>query len=79
MAWVESERYGLFEEAKKLELKHAKIAAFGSTRRGNLAAKDDPQLQTLLDAETPVVTILEKPGSCMSLKSCESSLRRILE
>ena len=49
-----------FEEAKKLELKHAKIAAFGSTRRGNLAAKDDPQLQTLLHAETPVVTIFGK-------------------
>ncbi|MEM9158404.1 MAG: citramalate synthase [Verrucomicrobiota bacterium] len=49
-----------FEEAKKLELKHAKIAAFGSTRRANLKAEDDPQLGTLLDAETPVVTIFGK-------------------
>ncbi len=49
-----------FEEAKKLKLKHAKIAAFGSTRRANLKAEEDPQLQTLLDAETPVVTIFGK-------------------
>ncbi|MBT3480001.1 MAG: citramalate synthase [Opitutales bacterium] len=49
-----------FEEAKSLKLKHAKIAAFGSTRRANLSASEDPQLQTLLDAETPVVTIFGK-------------------
>jgi len=49
-----------FDEAKKLDLKHSKIAAFGSTRRGNLKADEDPQLQTLLEAETPVVTIFGK-------------------
>ena len=49
-----------FEEAKKLNLKRAKIAAFGSTRRASLSAKDDPQLKLLLDANTPVVTIFGK-------------------
>ena len=49
-----------FEEAHKLELKHAKIAAFGSTRRAGLNAADDPQLKLLLEAETPVVTIFGK-------------------
>ncbi len=49
-----------FEEAKKLNLRHAKIAAFGSTRRANLKAEADPQLQTLIDAQTPVVTIFGK-------------------
>ena len=49
-----------FEEAKKLDLKRAKIAAFGSTRRASLSAKDDPQLKLLLDANTPVVTIFGK-------------------
>ncbi len=49
-----------FEAAKKLKLKHAKIAAFGSTRRANLKAEEDPQLRTLLDAETPVITIFGK-------------------
>ncbi|MGJ8633468.1 MAG: citramalate synthase [Luteolibacter sp.] len=49
-----------FREAKKLELKHAKLAAFGSTRRANVKVEEDPQVQLLLDAETPVVTIFGK-------------------
>lgn len=49
-----------FDLARNLELKHARLTAFGSTRRANLDAHQDPQLQTLLDAETPVVTIFGK-------------------
>jgi len=49
-----------FEAAKKLQLKHAKIAAFGSTRRAGLAAEDDSQLKLLLEADTPIVTIFGK-------------------
>ncbi len=51
---------GFFELAKDIEFSHAKLAAFGSTRRASLAAKDDPQLRQLLEAETPVVTIFGK-------------------
>jgi 2-isopropylmalate synthase len=49
-----------FQEAKKLELKHAKLAAFGSTRRANTPVEEDPQVALLLAAETPVVTIFGK-------------------
>jgi len=49
-----------FELAKKKAFAHARIAAFGSTRRAHLKAEDDPQLATLLAAETPVVTIFGK-------------------
>lgn len=49
-----------FDLAKKKRFKHAKISAFGSTRRANLRAENDPQLATLLQAETPVVTIFGK-------------------
>src|SRR3954452_13030645 len=49
-----------FEEAAKRTWKHAKIAAFGSTRRGGVDVAQDPQVQTLLDAQTPVVTIVGK-------------------
>jgi len=49
-----------FEEASKREWTHAKIAAFGSTRRGGVKVQDDAQLRTLLDANTPVVTIVGK-------------------
>jgi 2-isopropylmalate synthase len=49
-----------FDLAKKKTFNHARIAAFGSTRRANLRAENDPQLATLLEAETPVVTIFGK-------------------
>lgn len=49
-----------FREAKNLKLKHAKLAAFGSTRRADVAVEDDAQVRLLLEAETPVVTIFGK-------------------
>ncbi len=49
-----------FELARNVKFKNAKLAAFGSTRRATLAAKDDPQVLKLLEAETPVVTIFGK-------------------
>ncbi len=51
---------GFFREAKKLKLRHAKLAAFGSTRRAGIPVEDDPQVRLLLEAETPVVTIFGK-------------------
>jgi 2-isopropylmalate synthase len=49
-----------FAEAKKLKLKHAKLAAFGSTRRAGVKPSDDAQLRTLLESEMPVLTIVGK-------------------
>jgi 2-isopropylmalate synthase len=49
-----------FARARKLKLKHARVAAFGSTRRANVATADDLNLRQLLKAETPVVTIVGK-------------------
>src|SRR5215831_20777833 len=49
-----------FERARQLKLEQASLAAFGSTRRRNLACCDDPGMQSLLAAETPVVTIFGK-------------------
>ncbi len=49
-----------FEEAAKHNWQHARIAAFGSTRRAGISADKDPQIQTLVDAQTPVVTIFGK-------------------
>jgi 2-isopropylmalate synthase len=49
-----------FGPAMKLGLKHAKIVAFGSTRRpGNTAAADE-NLRMILDAGTPVACIVGK-------------------
>ena len=49
-----------FSAVKKLSLKRARIAAFGSTRRANITAADDLNIRLLLQAETPVVTIVGK-------------------
>jgi 2-isopropylmalate synthase len=49
-----------FAEAKQLKLKHAKLAAFGSTRRAGVKASEDAQLRTLLDSGMPVTTIVGK-------------------
>ncbi|MCF7763285.1 MAG: citramalate synthase [Verrucomicrobia bacterium] len=49
-----------FAQARTRKWKHARVAAFGSTRRKNVAVADDPQVRLLLEAETPVVTIFGK-------------------
>lgn len=49
-----------FREIKKVRLKHAKVAAFGSTRRANVKAAQDNNLQLLLKADTPVATVVGK-------------------
>ena len=47
-----------FAAARTLKLRHAKIAAFGSTRRHGVTCDADQNVRTLLAAETPVVTIV---------------------
>jgi len=49
-----------FKAIRKEELSHAKIAAFGSTRRVRTRVQDDPVVKSLLAAKTPVVTIYGK-------------------
>src|SRR4051812_20742851 len=49
-----------FQQVKKLTLKHAKVAAFGMTRRRNTRAEEDTCIKALLEADTPLVTIVGK-------------------
>jgi len=49
-----------FHAIRKETLKHARIAAFGSTRRAQVAASEDAGTLALLEAATPVVTIFGK-------------------
>jgi 2-isopropylmalate synthase len=44
----------------ELTLRHAQLAAFGATRKAGTVAADDPQVRALLDARTPVVTLVAK-------------------
>lgn len=50
----------LFERARDLDLKHAKMTAFGSTRYAKSAVEDDENIKALLSAKTEVVTIFAK-------------------
>ncbi|MCD6256466.1 citramalate synthase [Candidatus Aerophobetes bacterium] len=49
-----------FKRVKSIHFNHAKIAAFGSTRRKNTPVEKDSNIISLLEAETPVVTIFGK-------------------
>src|SRR5512135_3482850 len=49
-----------FERAREIEWEHAAIAAFGSTCRVGAQPEDDANIQALLDAGTPVCTVVGK-------------------
>lgn len=70
---------GFFEEAKRLRLRTAKIAAFGSTRRAKVTCEKDSSIQALLQAETPVVTIVGKSWDFHVTEALKISLEANLE
>jgi isopropylmalate/homocitrate/citramalate synthase len=49
-----------FKQVKKLKLKNAKIASFGTTRKFGAKPSQDINLKVLLAADTPVVTLVGK-------------------
>ncbi|MBT4485477.1 MAG: citramalate synthase [Candidatus Latescibacteria bacterium] len=49
-----------FKQARELELKNAKLVAFGSVRNRKNQTEQDPNIQSLLQAETPVVSLFGK-------------------
>jgi len=49
-----------FKDAKKLGLKSARLAAFGSTRRKGITPAKDPQVKDLIASGAPAVTIVGK-------------------
>ncbi|NJC68135.1 citramalate synthase [Planosporangium thailandense] len=59
----------------ELNLKHALFVAFGATRKADTAVDVDPQVRALLDAETPVVTLVAKSD----VRHVERALRTTLD
>jgi 2-isopropylmalate synthase len=49
-----------FERGKRLRLKNAKLCAFGMTRRVGKKPEEDGNMKALLNAETPVITVVGK-------------------
>jgi 2-isopropylmalate synthase len=70
-----------FRRARDMQWHSARIAAFGSTRRGGIAPEDDSNLQQLIASEAPVVTIFGKTWNMHATDilrvSLEENLRMI--
>jgi 2-isopropylmalate synthase len=49
-----------FNEVRSLKLRHARVTAFGATRRKNFSCETDTSIQSLIEANTPAVTIFGK-------------------
>jgi 2-isopropylmalate synthase len=49
-----------FKRVKKLKLKNVKVASFGTTRKPGAKPSQDLNLKVLIDADTPVVTLVGK-------------------
>jgi Isopropylmalate/homocitrate/citramalate synthases len=70
---------GFFREVKKLRLNKSRMAAFGSTRRAGKKCDEDGNIQALLEAETPVVTIVGKSWDFHVKEALKISLKENLE
>jgi len=49
-----------FEEVARLKLDHAKVCAFGMTRRKGVKAAEDPGMKALVASKAPVITVVGK-------------------
>ncbi len=67
-----------FDQCKKETFKHATIASFGSTRRPNIKASADPGILTLLQTETPAITIVGKSWTQHVTKVIQTTLEENL-
>jgi 2-isopropylmalate synthase len=52
-----------FERVQKLNLKHARVCAFGMTRRKGIKADQDPGMKALVDSGAKTLTIVGKTSS----------------
>ncbi|HUO07216.1 MAG TPA: citramalate synthase [Phycisphaerae bacterium] len=68
-----------FNEAKTLKLKHAKLVAFGMTRRKGIKAADDVGLNALRDAETSHIIIVGKTWDLHATEVLGVSLQENLD
>jgi len=67
-----------FEEAVKTELKHAKLVAFGSTRRKNTPVEEDAGVKALMDAGTGAVAVFGKAWDLHALEVIGTTLEENL-
>src|SRR5215212_9683912 len=63
-----------FQRIQHVQLKQAKVAAFGSTRHHKNTCDDDPNIRALVEANTPVVTLVGKSSTLHVEKVLETTL-----
>jgi 2-isopropylmalate synthase len=68
-----------FREIKKAKLCHAKVAAFGSTRRAKTTPDKDQNIRTLIQSESDVITIFGKTWDFQVREALRISLDENLE
>jgi 2-isopropylmalate synthase len=68
-----------FELAKKTTFNHAKIVAFGSTKRAKYRVEEDPNIRALLNAETPAISLFGKTWLLHVEKALKISPKKNLE
>ena len=67
-----------FVQAARLNLKNARLVAFGGTRRAGLDVRVDPNIQALVGANTPVVTFVGKASAFQVREIIETTLEENL-
>lgn len=72
-----------FRAVRDLDLKHAKVTAFGMTRRKGVSAEDDIGMRALAEAGTPAVTVVGKSWDFQATEilgvSLDENLRMIAD
>lgn len=72
-----------FAQARTLNLKHAKLTAFGATRFAKNTVETDPNVRALIEAQTPAIAIFGKSWDLHTIRALgvteEENLRLISE
>lgn len=68
-----------FEEMKKIPLKSSKLVAFGATRKSRNKVSEDPNIKSLAEAGTEVVTLFGKSWDLHVTEALGITLKKNLE
>src|SRR5688500_17340017 len=68
-----------FRDVHELNLRNAKVSAFGMTRKRGVKAEDDAGMRALLAAETPCITIVGKTRDYQVTKVLSVTLEENLQ
>ncbi len=68
-----------FQRLKKIKFRHAKPVAFGSTRKPGVKVSEDRQIEELIRAETPVITVFGKSWDLHVKEALRTSLEENLD